>query len=87
MWLSCLPIEEFGFSLHRRAFLDSIDLRYCWYLSNTPLSCVCGNSFSVSHTLSCPRDGFPHNEIHDLTARLLTEVCNNIRIVISIKAV
>ena len=83
VWLTCLPIEEFGFSLHRRAFLDSLALRYGWSLSNIPLSCVCGNSFSVSHALSCPRGGFPsirHNEIRDLTARLLTEVCRDVRI-------
>ena len=80
-WLTCLPIEEFGFSLHRRAFLDSLALRYGWSLSNTPLSCVCGNSFSISHALSCPRGGFPairHNEIRDLTAQLLTEICNDV---------
>ena len=35
--------------------------------------------FSVEHALSCPKGGFPtigHNEIRDLTANLLTEVCN-----------
>ena len=45
--------------------------------------CMCGNSFSVGHALSCPRGGFPssrHNEIRDLTARLLTEVCRDVRI-------
>ena len=54
MWLTCLLIEEFGFSLHWRAFLDTLALRHGWSLLNTPLSCVCGNSFSVGHALSCP---------------------------------
>ena len=37
--------------------------------------------FSIEHALSCPKGGFPsirHNEIRDLTANLLTEVCNDI---------
>ena len=78
-----MPIKEFGFCLHRRAFLDSLALRYGWSLSNTPLTCACGTSFSVNHALSCSKGGFPlirHNEIRDLTAQLLTEVCNNVRL-------
>jgi len=33
---------------------------------------------SVDHALSCSKDGFPsirHNEVRDLTAELLSEVC------------
>ena len=48
-----------------------------------PLLIVCGASFTVQHALSCPRGGFPsihHNEIRDLTATLLTEVCNNVHV-------
>ena len=47
----------------------------------TPLLfCVCGNYFSIIHALSCPRGGFPsirHNKICNLTAHLLTEICND----------
>ena len=42
---------------------------------------VCGANFTVEHVLSCPRGGFPsirHNEIRDITANLLTEVCNDV---------
>ena len=42
---------------------------------------MCGASFSVEHVLSCPKGGFPsirHNELRDLTASLLTEVCNDV---------
>ena len=38
-----------------------------------------GASFSVEYVLSCPKGGLPslrHNEIRDLTANLLTEVCS-----------
>ena len=35
----------------------------------------------VEHALSCPKSGFPsirHNEVRDLTATLLSEVCHNV---------
>ena len=47
------------------------------------MDCACGNSFTVEHVLSCPRGGFPtirHNEIRDVTASLLTEVCHDVMI-------
>ena len=37
--------------------------------------------FSVQHTLPCAKGGFPsirYNDIRDLTATLLTEVCNDV---------
>ena len=43
--------------------------------------CACGHTFSLEHVISCPTGGFPsirHNEIRDLTATLLTEVCHNV---------
>ncbi len=43
----------------------------------------CSKAFSTEHALSCAKGGFPtirHNEIRDLTADLLTEVCNDVRI-------
>ena len=39
--------------------------------------------FSVEHAFSCSHGGFPslrHNEIRDITAGLLTEVCSNVEI-------
>ncbi len=48
-----------------------------------PTNCDCGKAFSTEHALSCAKGGFPtirHNEIRDLTADLLTEVCNDVRI-------
>ena len=75
--------EEFGFTLHKGAFRDAIALRYGWLPSNTPTSCACGASFTVEHALSCPKGGFPiirHDEVSDLTANLMSEVCDNVRI-------
>ena len=61
--------------------MDALALRYGWSPSNVPLHCECGATFTVEHVLSCQRGGFPiirHNEIRDLTATLLTEVCHNV---------
>ena len=45
-WMSVLPLEDHGFSLHKGAFHDAIHLRYGWKLSNTPTKCTCGSAFS-----------------------------------------
>ena len=82
-WLTSLPIEEFGFCLHKGAFTDALVLRYGWTPSRIPMECACGTTFTVEHALSCPRGGFPtirHNEIRDVTASLLTEVCHDVMI-------
>jgi len=80
-WLTALPVAEFGFTLHKCAFRDALCLRYGWLPARTPINCDCGTRFSVEHALSCPKGGFPsirHNEIRDITANLLSEVCNNV---------
>ena len=82
-WLSALPIKEYGFSLHKGAFFDALALRYDWHPARTPSHCDCGANFSIEHSLSCPKGGFPtirHNEIRDLTASLMTEVCNDVQL-------
>ena len=80
-WLSVLPLDDHGFHLHKGAFRDAICLRYAWSLSATPTKCNCGNTFSATHAMICPKGGFPtirHNEIRDITASLLTTVCHNV---------
>ena len=67
--------------MHKSAFQDAIALRYGWLPLCTPTYCACGISFSVEHALSCSKGGLPsirHNEIRDLTAKLLTEVCSQV---------
>ena len=42
-----------------------------------------GSSFLLRILFSCPRGGFPliqHNEIRDLTASLLAEVCTEVQV-------
>ena len=80
-WLSALPVAEHGFALHKGAFRDALGLCYGWRPSGLPTTCVCGKNFSVEHTLNCPCDGFPsvrHNELRDITAQCLTEVCHGV---------
>ena len=74
-WFTALPLKEHGFSLHKTAFHDAMALRYGWS------KCDCGKNFSLEHALSCAKGGFPsirHNDICDLTANLLTEVCSDV---------
>ena len=89
-WLSALPLSEHGFALHKAAFHDAMALRYGWPLCRTPVHCACGTVFSVDHALSCPKGGLPslrHNEIRDLTANLLTEVCHQVQVEPELQAV
>ena len=82
-WLTALPLVEHGFTLHKGAFRDALALRYGWTPSEMPSMCTCGSKFSVEHALSCAKGGFPsirHNEIRNLTATLLTEVCHDVSI-------
>ena len=61
----------------------ALALRYDWHPARTPSHCDCGANFSIEHSLSCPKGGFPtirHNEIRDLTASLMTEVCNDVQL-------
>ena len=65
------------------AFHDAVALRYGWDPARFPQFCSCGAWFSIEHSFSCPKGGFPiirHNEICDLTANLLTEVCHEVQI-------
>ena len=80
-WLTALPIDEHGFVLHNSAFRDSLSPRYGWPLENLPSHCTCGKPFSVGHALTCKTGGFPavrHNEVRDIMATLLTEVCHGV---------
>ena len=80
-WLTSLPLKEHGFTLHKAAFRDALALRYGWLPSKCPTSCACGTLFSVEHSLSCPKGGFPsirHNEVRDTIGGWLSEVCNDV---------
>ena len=80
-WLSSLPLERYSFALHKVAFRDVVCLRYGWQPQHLPTHCGCGKNFTTNHALSCPTGGYPsirHNELRDLTANLLREVCHDV---------
>ena len=72
------PLSDYRFNLHKAAFRDALCLRYGWLPRHLPSRCVCDQKFTIERALSCSRGGFPsirHNEIRDITAEFLTEVC------------
>ncbi|XP_065181984.1 uncharacterized protein LOC135812597 [Sycon ciliatum] len=82
-WLTCRPLKQHGFSLHKGAFRDAVCLRYGWTPPHLPQSCACGAAFTVPHALSCPVGGYPslrHNELRDLTATMLTSAAHDVSI-------
>ena len=38
-WCSVLPLDEYGFALHKGAFCDTLSLRYGWSPTNAALNC------------------------------------------------
>ena len=82
-WLSVLPIQEHNFHLHKSSFRDALCLRYGWEPTGLPNNCVCGKSFTVDHCLSCAHGGYTimrHNELRNITATLLQEVCYDVKV-------
>ena len=82
-WLVTLPIGEYNYNLTKQEFWDAIRLRYNWPIPNLPSRCVCGEKFDVQHSMSCKKGGFithRHNELRDITAKLLEEVCKDVEI-------
>ena len=76
--------------MHKGAFRDALCFRYGWRPPLLPSSCACSEPFTVEHALSCPRGGLPsirHNELRDITAKLLSEVCHNVGIEPSLQPV
>ena len=80
-WLTALPLQDQGFNLNKGEFQDALALRYGWQIKNLPHHCICGKSFSTNHAMTCHHGALPtirHNEIRDLTANWLSEVCHDV---------
>ena len=80
-WLLVLPLKDQGFNLNKGEFRDALNLLYGWQMKNVPHRCKCGRAFSADHAMTCPSGGLPiarHNEIRDITAQWLTEVCTDV---------
>ena len=58
-WLTAIPIAEYGFSLHKQAFRDALCFQYGWLPARLPSHSLCGETFSVSHALGCPKGALP----------------------------
>ena len=81
-WLTTIPTKEQGFELTKQEFWDAVRIRYNWPLDRVPSTCACGSTFDLAHALSCKKGGFVslrHNEIRDITSKLLEEVCIDVR--------
>ena len=82
-WVGALPLKEHGFNLNKSEFNDAMCLRYDKPLSNLPSKCPCGKAFTITHAMKCHRGGFinaRHDNIRNLEAGLLKEVCRDVQI-------
>ena len=82
-WLNALPIKSQGFHLNKGEFRDALNIRYCRPIRGLPSTCPCGEAFNVRHAMDCKRGGFistRHNEIRDLEAAMLSEVCKDVSV-------
>ena len=82
-WLTCLPLDRYGFHLTKSEFRDALHLRYGWEMKNTPKNCPCRATFTTSHALHCAKGGYTimrHNEVRDLFGSLMAETCNDVQI-------
>ena len=69
--------------LNKQNFWDLIRLRFGWSLKRFPEKCECGANFTTDHALTCKKGGFislRHNVIRNITAKLLREICHDVRI-------
>ena len=83
VWLTSLPLSEQGFHLNAQEFRDALCLRYGWRVQNIATYCACGHKNDVNHALICKKGGFVamrHNELRDLEAELIGEVCKDVTI-------
>lgn len=81
--MTTLPIKEEGYQLDKQSFWDLMKIRYGYQLSRLPERCPCGSVFDIQHALTCKKGGFVsqrHNALRDVTTRLLTEVCKDVKV-------
>ena len=67
--------------LIKRAFFDSIYLRYCWDLKRLPIKCECSQKSTMDHALQCQTGGYVikrHNRIRDMLANFLDDVAHGV---------
>ena len=83
IWLTSLPLKDYGFRLNKQQFSDAICMRYDLRLADVPRSCACGEEYSINHCLTCKKGGFVHvrhNVVRDTVHELMTEVCKDVQL-------
>jgi hypothetical protein len=81
--LSALPLKSIDHVFDKQSFRDAICMRYDWNFPNTPRHCQCGEKHSTDHVLMCKKGGYVymrHDNIRNLEASLLREVCKDVKI-------
>ena len=81
--LNALSLSKHCSDLTKTEFRDGIALRYTWEAKKTPAICPCGKDFSLTHALHCAKGGYTHlrhNEIRDVFANLMDDVCHDVQI-------
>ena len=76
-------LKKYNFSFNKSEFEDGLHLRYGWEPPKTPYTCPCGQPFTLTYSLHCPKGGYTHlrnNKIRDTFATLLDEVCHDVEI-------
>ena len=74
-------LKKHNLSLNKSEFRDELHLSYGWEPPKTPHTCPCGQPFTLTHSLHCPKGGYPHlrhNEIRDTFRTLLDEVFHDV---------
>ena len=80
-WFNVLTLPKHGFNIYKKHFWDALSLRYRWNIQNIPTTCACDSKYDIQHCMSCKKCGFiniRHNDVRDLKACLLTQVCKDV---------
>ena len=78
-----LPVVKNGFDLTEQPFWDGIKLRYDSSVANVPATSASGSIFTIQHSMCWKAGGFiniGHNDVIDLTAKFLSEVCHDVQV-------
>ncbi len=80
-WLTPIPLDEYGLTLDKGSFRDALCLHYGRSPRHLALFCACGQAFTIDYALPSPTGRYPsirHNEVQDITANILKEVCTDV---------
>ena len=86
-WFTAVPLVDQGLVLNKEESRDmlylKLRLRCNMPLSDLPSKCVCGEKYTLCHTLSCKKGGFVaqrHDGVRNLLTSLIGKVCTNFEV-------